>query len=137
MRERTAGGFRWVLKDLSSTNGTYVRVGGTVLVDQAEFIVGRGRYRFEAGTVGQGTTTDAPGLLAGGTVAWGNDSNRSIVSTVVEIVPAGNGQRLALSQTEYWIGRDPKCCALARPDDLLVNTRHARLYGDPKGLWRI
>jgi pSer/pThr/pTyr-binding forkhead associated (FHA) protein len=136
VRERTASSFRWHLKDLSSTNGTYVRVGSTVLMDQAEILVGRGRYRLETG-IGQATTTDAPDLLKGGTVGWADESARSLIPTLVEIAPGGAGQRFTLSQTEYWIGRDPKSCSIVRPDDVLVNARHARLYRDAKGLWRI
>src|SRR4051794_20065232 len=47
-RVKTATGFRWVLLDQKSTNGSFVRIGRSVLADQAEFLVGRGRYRFEA-----------------------------------------------------------------------------------------
>ena len=45
--------------------------------------------------------------------------------------------RFALSLPEYWIGRDATSCAIARPDDVLVNARHARLYRDTKGQWHI
>ncbi len=137
LRERAGGGYRWLLKDLNSTNGTYVRVGSTVLVDQAEFIIGRGRYRLELAAGGLAPTTDEPGLLAGGTVAWSDESPRSPAPTLVEIAPGGSGQRIPLSQAEYWIGRDRNTCQIVRPEDLLVNARHARLYRDPKGLWRI
>jgi hypothetical protein len=83
------------------------------------------------------TLTDAPDLLKGGTVGWADESGRSLIPTLVEIAPGGAGQRFTLSQTEYWIGRDPNACSIVRPDDHLVNLRHARLYRDAKGLWRI
>ena len=38
---------------------------------------------------------------------------------------------------EYWIGRDAQSCQIARPDDLLVNARHARLYRNAKGEWHV
>jgi pSer/pThr/pTyr-binding forkhead associated (FHA) protein len=136
VRERTAGGYRWLLKDLDSTNGTFVRVGSTVLADQSEFIVGRARYRLEAGAAGLGTTADLADLPTSGTVPWASDAIRPSVPMLAELAPGG-GQRVALSQPEYWIGRDPKSCQIVRPDDLLLNARHARLYRDPKGLWRI
>ena len=39
---------RWVVTDLQSTHGMFVRVSRTVLADKAEFLVGNGRYRFDA-----------------------------------------------------------------------------------------
>src|SRR5262249_32462607 len=39
---------RWVLTDLRSTHGMFVRVSRTALADKAEFLVGGGRYRFDA-----------------------------------------------------------------------------------------
>jgi pSer/pThr/pTyr-binding forkhead associated (FHA) protein len=136
-RQQTPGGYRWLLVDQKSTNGTFVRVGSTVLANQAEFIIGRGLYRFEAGLSGQAPTTDAPGLLAAGTVPWVNESQRSIVPVLVDITPGGTGQRLRLNLAEAWIGRDARTCQIVRADDRLVNARHARIYRDQKGLWHV
>jgi len=56
---QTVGGLhRWVVTDLQSTHGMFVRVSRTVLADRAEFLVGNGRYRF-----------DSPQALADATVA--------------------------------------------------------------------
>ena len=45
---QTIGGIhRWVVTDLQSTHGMFVRVSRSVLADRAEFLVGNGRYRFE------------------------------------------------------------------------------------------
>jgi len=38
---------RWVVTDLQSTHGMFVRVSRAVLSDRSEFLVGNGRYRFE------------------------------------------------------------------------------------------
>jgi hypothetical protein len=40
------GVHRWVVTDLQSTHGMFVRVSKTVLADKAEILVGNGRYRF-------------------------------------------------------------------------------------------
>jgi pSer/pThr/pTyr-binding forkhead associated (FHA) protein len=136
-RQQTSGGYRWLLTDQQSTNGTFVRVGSTVLANQAEFVVGRGRYRFEAGMSGQAPTTEAPDLLTGGTVPWVNESRRSVVPNLVEVTPGGTGQRFPLNLAEAWIGRDMRTCQIVRADDRLLNARHARLYRDPKGLWHV
>jgi len=56
---QTVGGLhRWVVTDLQSTHGMFVRVSRTVLAERAEFLVGNGRYRF-----------DSPQALADATVA--------------------------------------------------------------------
>ncbi len=56
---QTVGGqHRWVVTDLQSTHGMFVRVSRTVLAERAEFLVGNGRYRF-----------DSPQALADATVA--------------------------------------------------------------------
>ena len=52
---------RWVVTDLQSTHGMFVRVSRTVLADKAEFLVGNGRYRFEAPMVDAGPTIDHAG----------------------------------------------------------------------------
>ena len=49
VRQHGPSGYRWVLVDLQSTNGTFVRIGSSVLRNENEVIIGSGRYRFEAG----------------------------------------------------------------------------------------
>ena len=49
---------RWVVTDLQSTHGLFVRVSRTALADKAEFLVGNGRYRFDAPQRGPSTTAD-------------------------------------------------------------------------------
>jgi pSer/pThr/pTyr-binding forkhead associated (FHA) protein len=131
-RQKHGQGYQWVLVDLQSTNGTFIRVSSTVLRPGAEIIIGRGRYRFEAGVGAAATTTDSPPHE---TRAWAGAPLQTLVPSMVEMTPGGPGQRLALTRQEYWIGRDASACLLARPDDVLVNPRHARLYRDVKGQW--
>ncbi len=45
--QNVGGVHRWVVTDLQSTHGMFVRVSRTVLNDRAEFLVGNGRYRLE------------------------------------------------------------------------------------------
>jgi len=136
VRQRGPNGYRWTLGDLQSTNGTFVRVGSTLLRNENEVIIGSGRYRFESG-MPTAPGVDAPGATPQTTQPWsGAVPVRSLVPSLVELSPAGPVNRIALTLPEYWIGRDGKTCAIARPDDVLVNARHARLYRDPKG-WHI
>ena len=50
---------RWVVTDLQSTHGMFVRVSRTVLADKAEFLVGNGRYSVR-GTTGRCRADDRP-----------------------------------------------------------------------------
>jgi hypothetical protein len=47
-RQRVGEKYRWVLTDLQSSNGLFIRVSRTILSDRTELLVGKGRYRFEA-----------------------------------------------------------------------------------------
>jgi len=136
IRQRGPQGYRWALVDMQSTNGTFVRIGSTILRHENEVIVGSVRYRFEAAAAAP--AVDPPGAPPQTTQAWaGSAPIRSLVPSLVELSPAGPVNRIALTLPEYWIGRDAKTCAIARPDDVLLNAQHARLYRDAKGQWRI
>jgi pSer/pThr/pTyr-binding forkhead associated (FHA) protein len=138
-RQQVQGVYRWFLSDHQSTNGTYVRVGSALLKHRQEILIGHGHYRFEAAQVvseeeGSAPPPDAPPQT---TVSWHEQSVRNLVPSLVELARTGVGQRFPLPLAEYWIGRDPKSCAIVRADDPLVNARHARLYRDAKNQWHI
>lgn len=135
LRQRIGNGVRWSLVDLKSTNGTYVRIGSSILRHENEFLIGSGRYRFEAAS--SGVIPSPPGTPLQTTQAWSGPPIHSFVPSLVEMGPAGPLRRINLTLPEYWIGRDAKSCPIARPDDVLVNARHSRLYRDAKGQWHI
>jgi pSer/pThr/pTyr-binding forkhead associated (FHA) protein len=134
VRQRTDNGYRWVLLDLESTNGSFVRVHGTVLRHNNELLIGSGRYRFENSAPPPVEPDQGP---AQSTKAWTESPVRSLHPSLVEVLPAGPGQRFTLSQQEYWMGRDPAACAIARPGDMLASPRHARLHRNSKNQWHI
>ncbi len=72
---------RWVVTDLQSTHGMFVRVSRTVLADKAECLVGNGRYRFDAPVVDAGPTIDQmagqPGF--GATHGWDEGAGRRLL----------------------------------------------------------
>jgi hypothetical protein len=137
VRQRGPQGYRWVLVDLESTNGTFVRVGSSILRSNNELLIGAGRYRFEAGA-GAAPAVDPPGAAPQTTQDWaGAGPIRALVPSLVELAPAGPVSRHPLTLPEYWIGRDAKSCSISRPDDVLANARHARLFRDAKGQWHI
>ncbi len=134
VRQSAPSGHRWVLIDLQSTNGTFVRIGSTLLRHENELIIGGGRYRFEAG----GAPMSADGALdvrPQTTQPWSGASIHSLLPSLVEITPSGPDHRFPLTLPEYWVGRDAQSCVIARSNDVLVSARHARLHRNAKGQW--
>ncbi|HVC92484.1 MAG TPA: FHA domain-containing protein [Pirellulales bacterium] len=129
---------RWVITDLQSTNGMFVRVSRTPLADQSEFLVGKGRYRLLVPTRGAPVTTDyVPAEGARHTTqAWGDDGAAPAVPALVEVLGNAVGNRVLLLGEEYWIGTDPGC-AICRTNDPYCEARHTRLFRDAKGVWHM
>ena len=122
----------WLLRDLGSKNGTFVRIGVTLLKPGNELIIGAARFRFEAGTVPPALTAAPSGQ---GTQAF-TGSVAAVFPSLVEIGPNGPFQRFRLVGTEVWIGREPGR-GIVRGEDVLVNPRHACLTRDARGEWYI
>lgn len=133
-REFLGGRSRWIVTDLQSTNGLFVRVSTAALSDRAEFLVGSGRYRFEAAS-SPATSESIPPASSGATRNWGEQQLLMTPPAVVELVPGGIGNRYVLTNAEYWIGSD-KQCAINRFSDPYCESRHARIWRDNAG-WRI
>lgn len=127
---------RWVVTDLQSTHGMFVRVSKTVLADKAEILVGNGRYRFDAPQTDAGATADFgpedPGR--GGTRGWDDGPSPLRPPALTELIGSEIGNRVLLVKNEYWIGSDPSC-PIGRPDDPFCEARHVRLYRKPQGGW--
>jgi pSer/pThr/pTyr-binding forkhead associated (FHA) protein len=138
-RRLEGGKYHWYLRDLQSTNGTYVRVASGILRDGQEMLIGGPGYRFEAPLSGEPDAVASPGG-AGATRKWIGGSLEQMAAsghpTLVQLTPQGEGRRFSLNRAEHWIGRDPSQCSIVL-DDPLVSPRHARIYQDPKGRWMI
>jgi pSer/pThr/pTyr-binding forkhead associated (FHA) protein len=126
---------RWVLTDLQSTHGLFVRVTRTLLADQSEFLVGGGRYRFEAPRYeGESTESATTVRELGRTDTWHSNTAAAQPPALTELVGDGIGNRVVLLKPEYWIGSDP-ACPICRPEDPFCEPYHARIYRNPKGSW--
>jgi len=127
----------WYLKDLQSTNGTFVRAATVILSHEQELLIGSRRFRFEVpAPPTQATPPLGPEVNA--TRKWeaipGHQAVAAWHPTFVDISPGCAGQRFPLTEPEYWIGRDPRLCSIVI-DDPMVDRRHARLYRDGKNRW--
>jgi hypothetical protein len=128
-RQFIGGLCRWVITDLQSTNGLFVRVSHTILSDRAEFLVGKGCYRFEAPSAAQPATIEplSANVPRAGTRAWGDDAAPVQHPVLVEVVTGGSGTRMLLNRPECWIGSD-SACTICRADDPFCEPWHVRLY---------
>jgi pSer/pThr/pTyr-binding forkhead associated (FHA) protein len=135
-RLRVGEAYRWVITDLQTTNGLFVRVSRTVLADKAEFLVGKGCYRFEAPASVAPNTVDylPPDTPPASTRPWEVRSPTPEQPVLVELLAGTSGARIPLTNAEYWIGSDP-VCAICRKGDPFVEPRHVRLYRDASGAW--
>jgi pSer/pThr/pTyr-binding forkhead associated (FHA) protein len=136
---QAAGGVnRWVVTDLQSTHGMFVRVSRTVLADRAEFLVGNGRYRFDSPQSQAETeaTVSYAGdpKLSGETQGWADGASPFRPPAVTELVGNEIGNRMLLVKPEYWIGADATC-QICRSDDPFCEPRHIRLSRAPNGSW--
>ena len=134
--QRVGGGYRWVVADLQSRNGLYVRVHRTDLADGTEFLVGQGRYRFDLpSAAGGGETTDHIPGLADGSGTRGQDSTAELRPMLTELTATGPGARIPLLG-DTWIGTEAGC-AVRRPHDPFCAPRHVRLaYDRKRRVWR-
>jgi len=132
----------WRVKDVGSTNGTFARVASAVLREGQEFLVGNHRFRFEKGTPArpEGAAGAADSRGARVTQEWQVLSASELgqeLPAIVEIAPAGPGQRVSLVDSEQWIGSDAARCRVGVPNDAFVSPRHARVFVDHQGRWHI
>jgi hypothetical protein len=134
--QNVGGVSRWVLTDLNSTHGMFVRVSRTILNDRAEILVGKGRYRFDM-PQGQASATVDPGAdppARGQTLGWSGEPSPLRPPSITELIGNDIGNRMLLVKAEYWIGTDPTC-AICRPDDSFCEPRHVRLFRSQSGAW--
>jgi pSer/pThr/pTyr-binding forkhead associated (FHA) protein len=134
---QTVGGqHRWVVTDLQSTHGMFVRVSRTVLAERAEFLVGNGRYRFDSPQALADATVAqvADPAVSGATQGWDGSPSPFRPPAVTELIGNEIGNRILLVKPEYWIGTDPTC-SICGPDDPFCELRHVRLFRSPNGSW--
>jgi pSer/pThr/pTyr-binding forkhead associated (FHA) protein len=136
--QSVGGMYRWVITDLQSLHGLFVRATRAVLDDRGEFLVGNGRYRFDSPQTDRQSTANyvANELVPSSTCAWDEGPGPFRPPALTEVLGADIGNRVLLVKPEYWIGSDPGC-PICRPDDPFCEPRHARLFRTAKGSWQV
>ncbi|WP_406698150.1 FHA domain-containing protein [Singulisphaera sp. Ch08] len=139
VRRNDGRAWSWHLRDLGSTNGTFVRASTVLLHQDQEFMVGTRLFRFDAPVVASAAEEpsranatrkwEVPSRAGAGGLAPG-----MAPACLVEISKGAELCRHALTGGEIWLGRDPSRCAIV-VDDPFVDPRHARIYRDEKGRW--
>jgi hypothetical protein len=115
--------YRWYLRDLGSTNGTFVRTARAVLCEDQELLIGGVRFRFTCNADHR-----VPGLRAG----LGSSSSAALI----ELRPDREPRRLDLGPRETWIGRDTAACRIV-VDQYAVSAKHASIKTRKNGRWMI
>ena len=123
----------WQLRDLKSTNGTFVRAGLALMKDQQEILIGGKRYRFETEEMAAEPVQHHHSATRK-SQAISSASQQRPLASLEEVGDSGQETRFALMSDEAWIGRDPRLCSIVL-DDPMVSPRHARLYRDKKNRW--
>ncbi|MGE3314354.1 MAG: FHA domain-containing protein [Planctomycetaceae bacterium] len=127
---------RWLVTDLQSRHGLFVRVRRAAMADKAEILVGNGRYRFELPQRGSAKKGDRPQdeRADSATEGWSEPGDSKIAPSLTELIGSRIGNRVILTQPEYWIGTDA-ACQIPRAQDPFCEPKHAHLYRARLGAW--
>ncbi len=133
-RQTVSGQPCWVVTDLQSRNGLFVRVGKSPLNHMSEFLIGNGRYRLEfMQQIGNETAASVSVNHRTTPQTRAFASNLTLGSTMLtEIIASGNGPRVELNGDQFWIG-SAKECDFCRSNDPFTSERHASLTRSPRG----
>lgn len=130
VRDGTPTAPRWILRDLASANGTFVRCIATVLRPDRLVLIGSRRFRFE--TPGAGS----PGADADTRLATAAEWPADLWPVLVEASDSAAPIRLRLHGPQLLLGR-PGFGNQLELDDPLLAGRHARISYDATGAWRL
>lgn len=123
--------FRWLLRDLDSSNGTFVKCSQTVLRGDRIVILGAGRYRLRLPSVPATTGTED-----GTCLATARGPAKAIWPALVETSTSGPQNEIPLSAPFLKVGR-PGCGNDVELDDPLIARHHATISRLPSGEWQI
>jgi len=138
-----AGRWSWLLRDLNSTNGSFVLVKGMILRENMEILISRNRFRFVAAGPSEEETEDAEPASAPAnlrqTVKWQAPAVSPAPDRpfLVELLHTGEGRKFPLREDCQFIGRDPQRCRIFLPEDESLDLCHAKISCDAQHRWRV
>lgn len=133
VRARIADAYKWVIRDLGSTNGTFARISQAELRHEQEFIVGSQRVRLEASQDHCSPSSNDQ------TQRWSIANLKEIKqqSAALLLLDQNEDKRILLSHTqENCIGSDPSC-SIRITDDPYLSRIHASISRSKDGTWRL
>ena len=130
VRREQAGGWAWCLRDLGSTNGTFVCISSGLLHSGQIVFLGGARYLFEISAAAGALSQDL------GTSKWQQPNRQNTVASLTELTSDGVGTKYPIQSAETVIGRDRSKCSIVLSDPM-VNPCHARIARDARGRWSI
>jgi pSer/pThr/pTyr-binding forkhead associated (FHA) protein len=132
-RRLEGGSYEWVLADLNSRNGTFIRVARVPLADGQMFLLGSHRYVYRAPAI-PASAPAADGPV--GTQGWQTVSPADLARltpTLVRLNPDGAEQPFPMLSDKLVIGQDPAVCQVVLDDDPAVSTLHAKIRRTDRG----
>lgn len=135
------GRYCWVLRDLGSLNGTYVRVQSTPIKHGDELLFGHRVFRFDTSGGHQAGETSALAQDAlnktRGLQNFTPESLQINLPELIEVRSDGQVLRFVLPSQDVCVGRDANRCQITLLDDPTVSLTHARLHCDATEVWHL
>lgn len=135
IRREVIGGYsRWVLRDLKSRNGTFVRIESAKLTADSEIMIGLRRFSFQMPKSAMESSADnMPTSTQGWSIAA---AVRSAAPKLVEL-DSESPLEFSLDGLAFKIGSSTSECNLAITDDPTVDPIHAEVIRDEYGDWKM
>ena len=138
LRSLENGQYKWHLRDLGSTNGTFVRCQTARLKQNQELLIGCQRYQFRLPATA--SLPAAPAADEKSTRGWqavSREAVSALAPLLVHLDGPHDGRSFPLTSNEHWIGRDPRQTSVTLDQDSMVSPRHARIFKAEKDEWKI
>lgn len=138
VREDVGGYQCWMLRDLESRNGTFVRVSDARLTHGMHLLIGLRRFSFE---LRGNQPEEAPETFSRqATRAFALPSARPLAKSppkLIEIGPPTQVLEIEFKSKTFTIGSSPEQATFVIPDDPTVSPVHASIAQDEVGRWVI
>lgn len=139
-REKVGEGWLWMLRDLGSTNGTFVRITEVQLEHGQEIMLGSSLFVFElCGASDSPASLEMNGTEGRKQTLQADSNFKQGQNSVAKLTPINRGLNVAplhLSKKEHWLGRDGDVCDLI-VNDPMIAFQEAKLFLNDSNEWAI